>query len=67
MVQKEIQNHEEFDKYFMEAPEDMPWTELDLIETTDERIPYDLLDTAEAETAFKNHINGLKQQQRRLE
>ena len=44
----------------------MSWMEID--ETQDEgRIPYDVLDTIEAETVFKNHLNVLQQEQKRLE
>jgi hypothetical protein len=31
------------------------------------RIPFDVLETAEAETVFKNHLNKLQQEQKRLE
>lgn len=46
----------------------MPWTECELgSDTEDTRIPYDVLDTSDAETVFKNHVNALQQEQKRLE
>ncbi|XP_065352471.1 rho GTPase-activating protein 190 isoform X6 [Cloeon dipterum] len=66
LVQQHIKEHPDFNQYFFECPEDMSWMELD--ETQDEsRIPYDVLDTMEAETVFKNHLNALQQEQKRLE
>ncbi|XP_059469340.1 rho GTPase-activating protein 190 isoform X7 [Neocloeon triangulifer] len=66
LVQQHIKDHPDFNQYFFECPEDMSWMELD--ETQDEgRIPYDVLDTIEAETVFKNHLNVLQQEQKRLE
>jgi glucocorticoid receptor DNA-binding factor 1 len=66
LVQQHIKEHIDFNQFFFECPEDMSWMELD--ETQDEgRIPYDVLDTIEAETVFKNHLNVLQQEQKRLE
>ena len=39
----------------------------DFLESTDNRIPFDLLDETEAETVFRNHVNGLRAEYRKLE
>ncbi|GLH15540.1 Rho GTPase-activating protein 190 [Gryllus bimaculatus] len=66
-VQLRIKEHPEFSQYFYECPEDIPWTECDLSDSSETRIPYDVLDTSEAETVYKNHVNALQQEQKRLE
>ncbi|XP_025993656.1 rho GTPase-activating protein 190 isoform X3 [Solenopsis invicta] len=66
-VQQYIKAHPDFDQYFYECPEDIPWIDCDFGENNGTKIPYDVLETPEAETVFKNHINALQQEQRRLE
>lgn len=70
-VQQHIKEHPDFNHYFYKCPEDVPWTECEWDEdgdgTRETRIPYDVLDTGEAETVFKNHANALQQEQKRLE
>ncbi|XP_058794856.1 rho GTPase-activating protein 190 isoform X2 [Phymastichus coffea] len=66
-VQQYIKEHPEFDRYFYECPEDIPWIDYDFGENKTSKIPYDVLETPEAETVFKNHVNALQQEQRRLE
>jgi len=66
-VQQYIKTHPDFDQYFYECPEDIPWIDCDFGENNGTKIPYDVLETPEAETVFKNHINALQQEQRRLE
>lgn len=68
VVQNQLKNHVDFEQYFME-PTEVPWPELsDASENEDEqRVPFDVLDTPEAETVFKNHVNALQQEQKRLE
>ncbi|XP_055846391.1 rho GTPase-activating protein 190 isoform X8 [Episyrphus balteatus] len=67
-VRNYIRNHVEFDQYFFDCQR-APWTDLsDVSDIEDEaRIPFDILDTPEAETVFKNHLNALQQEQKRLE
>lgn len=67
VVQQYIKAHPDFDQYFYECPEDIPWIDCDFGENNGTKIPYDVLETPEAETVFKNHINALQQEQRRLE
>ncbi|XP_033341440.1 rho GTPase-activating protein 190 isoform X1 [Megalopta genalis] len=66
-VQQYIKEHPDFHQYFYECPEDIPWIDCDFGENNGSKIPYDVLETPEAETVFKNHINVLQQEQRRLE
>uniref|UniRef100_A0A7G3AVT8 Putative rho gtpase-activating protein 5 n=1 Tax=Lutzomyia longipalpis TaxID=7200 RepID=A0A7G3AVT8_LUTLO len=68
LLQNYLKNHIDFDQYFFECHQ-APWTDLsDVSDTEDEsRIPFDVLDTPEAETVFKNHVNALQQEQKRLE
>lgn len=66
-VQQYIKEHPDFHQYFYECPEDIPWIDCDFGENNGTKIPYDVLETPEAETVFKNHINVLQQEQRRLE
>lgn len=66
-VQQYIKEHPDFHQHFYECPEDISWIDYDFGENNSTKIPYDVLETPEAETVFKNHINALQQEQRRLE
>ncbi|XP_059615370.1 rho GTPase-activating protein 190 isoform X2 [Phlebotomus argentipes] len=68
LVQNYLKTHIDFDQYFFECHQ-APWTDLSDVSDTEEesRIPFDVLDTPEAETVFKNHVNALQQEQKRLE
>ncbi|XP_013102689.1 rho GTPase-activating protein 190 isoform X2 [Stomoxys calcitrans] len=62
-----IRNHLEFDQYFFECPQ-ATWQELvDMDETEDEaRIPFDVLETSEAETVFRNFLNSVQQDKKKI-
>ncbi|XP_030378976.1 rho GTPase-activating protein 190 isoform X2 [Scaptodrosophila lebanonensis] len=62
-----LQNHVEFEQYFFECPQ-ASWTELvDMEETEDEaRIPFDVLETSEAETVFRNYLNSVQQDKKKI-
>lgn len=69
-MQEHIKNHPDFNHYFYKSNDEVPWTEYDWdMEdgNCERRIPYDVLDTGEAETVFKNHANALQQEHKRLE
>ncbi|KAK9758629.1 RhoGAP domain [Popillia japonica] len=67
-IQQYLKSHPDFSQYFYECPEDMSWTEFEFkSDNEDTRIPYDVLDTSDAETVYKNHVNVLQQEQKRLE
>ncbi|QQP41780.1 Uncharacterized protein FKW44_016253, partial [Caligus rogercresseyi] len=64
-----IRDHPDFDHWFIEYPEDTTWMEADLFdggETTENRIPYEILKMLEAEDVYKNHLNQLHANQKRL-
>ncbi|XP_037919567.1 rho GTPase-activating protein 190 isoform X4 [Hermetia illucens] len=67
-VRNYLRNHVDFDQYFFDCQR-ASWTDLiDCSDLEDEaRIPFVVLDTPEAETVFKNHVNALQQEQKRLE
>lgn len=69
-IQIFLRNHLDFDQYFFDSAEqNVSWMDLSDFSDYDEenRIPFDILDTQEAETVFKNHLNKLQQEQKRLE
>lgn len=69
-IQIFMRNHLDFDQYFFDSAEqNVSWMDLSDFSDYDEenRIPFDILDTPEAETVFKNHLNKLQQEQKRLE
>ncbi|XP_063220269.1 rho GTPase-activating protein 190 isoform X2 [Bacillus rossius redtenbacheri] len=66
-VQAFIKEHPEFSQYFYECPDDIAWMEQDISDGNGTRIPFTVLDTSEAETVFKNHLNALQQEEKRLE
>uniref|UniRef100_A0A336MBI5 CSON013759 protein n=1 Tax=Culicoides sonorensis TaxID=179676 RepID=A0A336MBI5_CULSO len=61
-----LRNNMDFDQYFYEN-DTLPWTDLSDDDEIENRIPFDVLQTEEAETVFKNHINLLQREQKRLE
>lgn len=64
-----FRNHVDFDQYFFDCPQHVSWAELsDMSEVEEEnKVPFEVLDTNEAESVFRNHINSLQQEQKRLE
>lgn len=61
-IQQRIADHSDFERYFLKCSEDdLPWSEnIELLDSADTRIPFDVLDTPEAETVFRNHVNALQ-------
>lgn len=69
-IQLYLRNHIDFDQYFFDsAQQNVSWMDLSDFSDMEEenRIPFDVIDTTEAETVFKNHLNKLQQEQKRLE
>ena len=62
-----IRRQDFFDQYFIVIPNDIAWKDSDYLECNDERIPFDLLENPEAETIFRNHVNLLRAEHKRLE
>lgn len=68
LIKEKMHNHPDFNNYFLDCPADgMSWAETDLLDSTEMRIPFDVLDTSEAEMVFRNHINTLQKEQRLVE
>lgn len=67
MVQQHIRDHPDFDSYFYKCPDDIPWTEHELEDEDDTRIPANVLETVEAENVFKNHATALQHELKKLE
>ena len=67
LIKERIHEHEDFDHYFLDCPPDMSWAETDLLDHNEMRIPFDVLDTREAEMVFRNHINTLQKEEKLLE
>ena len=68
LVKEKMHSHPDFNSYFLDCPADgMSWAETDLLDSTEMRIPFDVLDTSEAEMVFRNHINALQKEQRTTE
>jgi len=69
LVQQKIREHTDFDRWFVEYPEDTTWMEANLFDgdSSEHRIPFDVLDSTEAETVYKNLLNQLNAEQNRLE
>lgn len=63
-VKLKISAHPDFDQYFVNDY-DKPWYEI--VETTDNRLPFDLLDTPEAEQYFIDHKSSLVSEDRQKE
>ena len=69
IVQQRIREHQDFDRWFVEYPEDTTWMEANLFDgdSSENRIPFDVLDSTEAETVYKNLLNQLNAEQDRYE
>lgn len=66
-VQESVRRHPEFERYFVAAPDELGWLELELDDVADTRIPFEVLASGEAETAFKNYLNAIQQETRQQE
>ena len=62
-----IQRQDHFDQCFVNIPEGGPWQQSDYIESNNERIPFDLLESNEAENCFRDHVNMLRAEHKRSE
>lgn len=68
LIKEKMHSHPDFNSFFLDCPADgMSWAETDLLDSTEMRIPFDVLDTSEAEMVFRNHINALQKEQRTTE
>uniref|UniRef100_A0A3Q2ZV22 Rho GTPase activating protein 5 n=1 Tax=Kryptolebias marmoratus TaxID=37003 RepID=A0A3Q2ZV22_KRYMA len=65
-AQNVIHNHPNFQYWFV-VLEHTPWDETDHVDNSDRRIPFDLLNTPEAERIYYNHVQHLLSEKRRVE
>ncbi|KAM6973651.1 rho GTPase-activating protein 5 isoform 1-T2 [Aplochiton taeniatus] len=65
-AQNLIRGKSEFQYWFV-VLEHTPWDESDHIDNSDRRVPYDLLNTADGERIFQNHVQHLFSEKRRVE
>lgn len=61
-----LRTNMDFSQFFFEN-ENSSWADLSDDEENENRIPFDVLQTEEAEAVFRNHINVLQREQKRLE
>lgn len=66
-VRIKLQQHPDFNQYFLESPDEQPWQESDLVDSNETRIPLDILDSSEAEACFEEHKATLETEERRKE
>lgn len=62
-----LQRQEFFSEYFVVPPPDLTWKDEPLVDSDDDRLPWDLVQTNEAELVYRNHLNVLRAERRRLE
>ncbi|KAJ0009210.1 hypothetical protein NQD34_016625 [Periophthalmus magnuspinnatus] len=65
-AQSVIRNRHDFQFWFI-ILDQTPWDESDHIDNSDRRIPFDLLETPEAERIYHNHVQHLLSEKRRGE
>ena len=70
-VQRWLRAQPYFSDYFLEPTPGLPWHQTDVIDTTDagadERIPFDALDSVEADSVYRAHVTRLRDECRRNE
>ena len=62
-----LRRHDHFDRHFVILPEERRWCDLDFLESSNEHIPFDLLDGNDAEAVYRNHVNALRVEYKRTE
>ena len=66
VIKDRLRAHSDFDQYFIDNP-DQSWHEVDFEDGSEARIPFDLLDTPEAEQVFVEHRMSLESGERARE
>lgn len=68
-LKEQVRSHPDFNRYFVEYPQDTTWMEADLFDgdTAENRIPFDILLMPNAATVYHNHLNKIHAHQKRLE
>ncbi|KAF6717662.1 Rho GTPase-activating protein 5 [Oryzias melastigma] len=65
-AQSVIRNRSDFQCWFV-LLEQTPWDETDHVDSSDRRIPFDLLNTFDAERIYHNHVQHLVSEKRRMD
>ncbi|CAG2166680.1 unnamed protein product [Oppiella nova] len=65
-IKDRLRSHPDFDQYFIDNP-DISWHEVDFEDGSETRIPFDLLDTPEAEQVFVEYRMSLESGERQKE
>ncbi|XP_061675919.1 rho GTPase-activating protein 5 [Syngnathoides biaculeatus] len=65
-AQSIIRNRSDFQCWFV-VLEQTPWDESDHVDHSDRRIPFDLLSTPDGERIYRNHVQHLLSEKRRLD
>ena len=69
-LKRRVRIHPDFERWFVEYPEDTTWMEADLFDgdtNVENRIPFDMLEMPDAEAIYRNHLNQINAHQKRLE
>ena len=68
-VQRWLRTQQFYSECFLDASDSgVPWQLSDVIDdTSEQRIPFDLLDSSEAESVYRGHIQQLREQYRKSE
>jgi len=56
-----------FGQYFLVVPDGCSWTDPMFLESKDDRVPSDLMQSQEAETVFRNYVHILRLENRKME
>jgi len=62
-----LQRQDFFSQYFVLVPGGCSWTDPMFLESQDDRIPSDLLQSHESETVFRNYVHILRLENRKME
>ena len=62
-----LQRQDFFSQYFILVQDGCSWTDSMFLESKDDRIPSDLLQSQEAETVFRNYVHILRLEHRKME
>ena len=65
--QRWLSSQDYFHDLFLQRQDGLPWQQTDVIESPDTRIPFDLLESADAENVYRNHVNVLRAEYHRNE
>ncbi|ESO03014.1 hypothetical protein HELRODRAFT_173861 [Helobdella robusta] len=62
-----LKKHDKFMSHFVVLPDNMQWMDSALLDRNDGRIPLDLLETHQAELVYRNYVNHLRVEKRKIE